>query len=195
MPPSVTGSPGRALRGRDAQRRRGRRHDVLGGEEGPRRAQGRLGRRDAASRRSSADIMAEYRKLAATPGKVARNDGDAAKAIAGAAKKLEAAYEFPYLAHAAMEPMNCVVKLDADSVRGLERRAVPDRRPGRDRASHRAQARAGQAQHAVRRRQLRPPRELRVRLRRRGGVDRRWRSSQRASPASRSSSCGRARTT
>jgi isoquinoline 1-oxidoreductase beta subunit len=62
-------------------------------------------------KQSSADILAEYRKLAATPGKVARNDGDAAKAIDGAPKKLEATYEFPYLAHAAMEPMNCVVKL------------------------------------------------------------------------------------
>jgi len=63
---------------------------------------------------SNADIMAEYKKLAATPGKVARNDGDAAKAIDGAAKKFEAAFEFPYLAHAAMEPMNCVAKLGAD---------------------------------------------------------------------------------
>ena len=62
-------------------------------------------------RRSSADILAEYRKLTETPGKVARNDGDATKAIDGAAKKLEATYEFPYLAHAAMEPLNCVVKL------------------------------------------------------------------------------------
>src|SRR5262249_18069238 len=64
---------------------------------------------------SSADILAEYRKLAGTPGKVARNDGDAAKGIESAAKKLEATYEFPFLAHAAMEPMNCVIKLDADS--------------------------------------------------------------------------------
>ncbi len=62
-------------------------------------------------KQSSADILAQYRKLADTPGKVARNDGDAAKAIDGAAKKLEATYEFPYLAHAAMEPLNCVVKL------------------------------------------------------------------------------------
>jgi isoquinoline 1-oxidoreductase beta subunit len=63
---------------------------------------------------SSSDILAEFRKLAATPGKVARNDGDAAKGIAGAAKTFEASYEFPYLAHAAMEPIDCVVKLDAD---------------------------------------------------------------------------------
>ena len=64
---------------------------------------------------SSADMMADYKKQAATPGKPARNDGDAAKAIAGAAKKLEASFEFPYLAHAAMEPMNCVVKLTSSS--------------------------------------------------------------------------------
>ncbi len=64
---------------------------------------------------SSADILADYRKLAATPGKVARNDGDAAKAIDGAAKKFEATFEFPYLAHAAMEPLDCVVRLDEGS--------------------------------------------------------------------------------
>lgn len=63
---------------------------------------------------SSADIMAQYKQLAAAPGAVARNDGDAARALAGAATTLEAQYEFPYLAHAAMEPMNCVVKLAGD---------------------------------------------------------------------------------
>jgi isoquinoline 1-oxidoreductase subunit beta len=68
----------------------------------------------AAFRQSSADVFADYRKLAATPGAVARNDGDVTKALAGAARTLEASFEFPYLAHATMEPMNCVVKLDAD---------------------------------------------------------------------------------
>ena len=67
-----------------------------------------------AFKQSSADITTEYKRLAGTPGKVARKDGDVAKALAGAAKTFEADYEFPYLAHAAMEPMNCVVKLDAD---------------------------------------------------------------------------------
>ncbi|MFO1317008.1 MAG: xanthine dehydrogenase family protein molybdopterin-binding subunit [Burkholderiales bacterium] len=71
---------------------------------------------EATGYRGSTDaLMAEYRQLAGTPGKGARNDGDAAKAIDGAAKKLDAAFEFPYLAHAAMEPLNCVVKLTADS--------------------------------------------------------------------------------
>jgi isoquinoline 1-oxidoreductase beta subunit len=35
--------------------------------------------------------------------------------LAGAANKLEATFEFPYLAHAAMEPLACVVKLSDDA--------------------------------------------------------------------------------
>ena len=62
---------------------------------------------------SSANLFGEYRKLTAAPGRIARNDGDATKAIDGAARKIEASYEFPYLAHAAMEPLDCVIKLTA----------------------------------------------------------------------------------
>jgi isoquinoline 1-oxidoreductase beta subunit len=63
---------------------------------------------------SSATLLAEYKALATAPGAIARNDGDSAKALAGSAKTLEAGYEFPFLAHAAMEPLNCVVKLSKD---------------------------------------------------------------------------------
>jgi isoquinoline 1-oxidoreductase beta subunit len=66
-----------------------------------------------AFRLGSAEIMRQYKELAAKPGTSARKEGDAESALKNAAKVLEAAYEFPYLAHAAMEPMNCVVKLDA----------------------------------------------------------------------------------
>ncbi len=66
--------------------------------------------------RGSAEIMAGYKELAKKPGAVARQDGDAAAAIAGAAQVLEAAYEFPYLAHTPMEPLNAVARLGPDSV-------------------------------------------------------------------------------
>jgi isoquinoline 1-oxidoreductase beta subunit len=68
----------------------------------------------AAFRLGTDEILARYRELAKTPGLVARQDGDASKAFAGAARVLSAAYDFPYLAHAAMEPMNCVIRLGAD---------------------------------------------------------------------------------
>jgi len=59
----------------------------------------------------STEILAEYRKLAASSGLTARQEGDAGGALAAAARRLDAAFEFPFLAHAAMEPMNCVVHL------------------------------------------------------------------------------------
>ena len=49
-------------------------------------------------------------------GAEARKEGDAAAALAGAAQKIEAVYEAPYLAHATMEPMNCTADVGADRV-------------------------------------------------------------------------------
>ena len=60
---------------------------------------------------STADISAQLARASARPGAVARRDGDAAAAIAGAARRIDAVYEQPYLAHATMEPMNCTVRL------------------------------------------------------------------------------------
>jgi isoquinoline 1-oxidoreductase beta subunit len=68
-----------------------------------------------AEKRSSSAIMEEYRRLADQPALSARKEGDAAKAIQGAARKLSASYEFPYLAHAPMEPLDAVIKLSANS--------------------------------------------------------------------------------
>ena len=62
---------------------------------------------------SIADVVQGLAAAAQTPGVVVRNEGDAPAAVAAAAKKLEAVYEVPFLAHAAMEPMNCTVRFRA----------------------------------------------------------------------------------
>jgi isoquinoline 1-oxidoreductase subunit beta len=62
---------------------------------------------------SSAEVS--RRLAAAAPrGTVVRRDGDAARAIARARTRLRAAYEVPYLAHAAMEPLNATVHVEGD---------------------------------------------------------------------------------
>ena len=68
-----------------------------------------------AEKRSSTDLMAEYRQLAEQPAKSAKKEGDASAALRDATHRVSAAYEFPYLAHAPMEPLDAVVKLTADS--------------------------------------------------------------------------------
>jgi isoquinoline 1-oxidoreductase subunit beta len=62
----------------------------------------------------SAAQQAAYAELATKPGLPAKREGDAAAALAGAATRLQAAYQMPYLAHAPMEPLNCLVVLGAD---------------------------------------------------------------------------------
>ncbi len=59
----------------------------------------------------SAELMAQYRKLVGQPGASAHREGDAASALQAADTRLQTTIEFPFLAHAAMEPMNCVMHL------------------------------------------------------------------------------------
>jgi isoquinoline 1-oxidoreductase subunit beta len=69
----------------------------------------------AAASQSSATIADMLRDgLNATATNGDRQNGDALKVIGEAAKKLEAVYATPFLAHATMEVMNCTVKLSAD---------------------------------------------------------------------------------
>jgi isoquinoline 1-oxidoreductase beta subunit len=68
-----------------------------------------------AEKRSSSAIMGEYRRLADQPAPSARKEGDVAAALTGAAHRVAASFEFPYLAHAPMEPCDAVVKLDPKS--------------------------------------------------------------------------------
>jgi len=62
---------------------------------------------------SSAQLWDELRLASQRDGVVARNDGDARKALA-TGNRLDAAYELPLLAHTTMEPMNCTLHVQAD---------------------------------------------------------------------------------
>jgi isoquinoline 1-oxidoreductase beta subunit len=64
---------------------------------------------------SSSTIRERMAELAEKSGLVGNSVGDAAGVIAAAAKKLDAVYEAPYLAHACMEPLNCTASVTADS--------------------------------------------------------------------------------
>lgn len=67
-----------------------------------------------AETRSSDAILAEYRERAKGPGLTASERGDPQAALKGAAKVVEAEFTFPYLAHAAMEPLNATIEKGAD---------------------------------------------------------------------------------
>jgi isoquinoline 1-oxidoreductase subunit beta len=66
-------------------------------------------------RADSAQLWATYKQLARTPGNVAVTRGDE-RAIEGfaAGDRLVAEYEFPFLAHSPMEPLNTTVRFDGD---------------------------------------------------------------------------------
>jgi isoquinoline 1-oxidoreductase subunit beta len=69
-----------------------------------------------AETRGTDALVAEYTKLAEKPGTVAKNEGDARAAFGKATRMVEATYVFPYLAHAPMEPNDCVIRRTGDGV-------------------------------------------------------------------------------
>jgi isoquinoline 1-oxidoreductase subunit beta len=69
---------------------------------------------DKAEKRSSNQIADEYRAAADNGEVVATNVGDIDKAFANAPKLIEARYEFPYLAHASLEPINAAARMNPD---------------------------------------------------------------------------------
>ncbi len=59
-------------------------------------------------------LEADYERLARTAGAPAYRRGDGAATLETAARRVNAKYDMPYLAHAPMEPLNCLVSLTAD---------------------------------------------------------------------------------
>jgi len=64
---------------------------------------------------STAEVIRQLEEASAQSGAVARHDGEPDRAMASAARVVEAVYQVPFLAHAAMEPMNCTVHMHKDS--------------------------------------------------------------------------------
>jgi isoquinoline 1-oxidoreductase subunit beta len=63
---------------------------------------------------STDGYLAKLRELVHQKGEPAADQGNADTALAGAARRIEAQYELPYLAHAPMEPLNATVRIGSD---------------------------------------------------------------------------------
>jgi isoquinoline 1-oxidoreductase beta subunit len=69
----------------------------------------------AAETRSTSTILEQYRGLVDTQGAVAASQGNASATLNQASDVEELVFEYPYLAHAQMEPMNCVAMVAGNS--------------------------------------------------------------------------------
>jgi isoquinoline 1-oxidoreductase beta subunit len=64
---------------------------------------------------STEKMLRDFSEMSSKPGAIAKRAGDPDAALKTAAKTITAEYDVPYLAHAMMEPLNCVVDLRADN--------------------------------------------------------------------------------
>lgn len=65
---------------------------------------------------SSRTMLAAMQARLDEPGHAAERQGDVVAAMAGAARRIEAVYDAPFLAHAALEPLNCTAQVVGDRV-------------------------------------------------------------------------------
>jgi isoquinoline 1-oxidoreductase beta subunit len=73
------------------------------------------------------DLRSRFNELARTTGKIAVNRGDAKTMdTLGADSRIVAEYQFPYLAHAPMEPLNITLRNDGDRAEAWTTSQVPD---------------------------------------------------------------------
>ncbi|MCK7612416.1 xanthine dehydrogenase family protein molybdopterin-binding subunit [Roseibium sediminicola] len=68
-----------------------------------------------AETRSSDAMLAELAELTAKPGVKVREDGDVDAALAASDRLIEADFEFPFLAHGAMEPLDIAMMFDGET--------------------------------------------------------------------------------
>ena len=137
---------------------------LLGGEEGPRRAQDHLGRERHRSRAAAIRSSRNTSTLPASRGRSLATTATPTRRLAGAAKVIEATYVFPYLAHAPMEPNNCVIHRTDDG--GVELNfgsQIQTIDQGVAAAVLGLKPEQVKIKYAARRRQLRPPRDARGR--------------------------------
>ena len=134
-------------------RRRGRPHGSC--EQGTRGACNRVGRRPARRAQDGRHRGASSKRRRSSSGPVAQNIGDVERAMAGAAAKVDAIYQVPFLAHAAMEPMNCTVHRSQGQLRSLGRQSGHRKRPGRRGEDSRPAAGQGPGPQSSDRRRLR----------------------------------------
>ena len=119
---------------------------------------------------STADIVKQLVDAANGPAVVAKNEGDVARAMASAAKTVEAIYEAPFLAHATMEPINCTAHVRKDGCDIWVGTQVVTRARAAAAAGRRPPARESPDPQSSSRRRFRP--SARRRLRHPGGSDR-----------------------
>ena len=105
---------------------------------------------------STADIVRQLEEATSGPARSRRTTATSTRALAGAATKVEAIYQMPFLAHAAMEPMNCTVHVRKDGCEIWVGTQASRAAQAAAAQGHRPAAGEGRGPQPLHRRRLRP---------------------------------------